>query len=70
MNTIIHAHPVYSSALAIAGVKLPPLTEEFVIYIGGLVKLAKFISTGTRELGTEVVKALEDRKVALMQIMA
>lgn len=66
VNAIIHAHPIYSSALAIAGVELPPVTEEFVIYIGGPVKLAKFVSAGTRELGIEVVKVLGDRKAALM----
>lgn len=66
VKAIIHSHPIYSSALAIAGKELPPITEEFIIYVGGPVKLAKFVSAGTRELGLEVVKALGDRKAALM----
>jgi len=66
INAVIHTHPIYSSALAIAGESLPVLTEEFIIYVGGPVKLAKFEQAGTIDLGREVVKALGDRKAALM----
>lgn len=65
-NAVIHAYPVYASTLAVARRPLPPLTEEFVLYTGGEVRVAGYAPFGTRELAEEVVKALRDRSAALL----
>ena len=66
VNAVVHSHPINSSALAIVREPLPVLTEEFVIYVGGPVELARFEQAGTIELGKAVVEALGDKKAALM----
>lgn len=66
VNAIVHTHPVYTSALAIAREPLPPVTEEFIIYVGGTVDVAKFGGAGTQELADNVLEALKDKKAAIM----
>lgn len=66
VNAIVHTHPVYTSALAIAREPLPPVTEEFIIYVGGTVDVAKFGGAGSQELADNVLEALKDKKAAIM----
>ena len=66
VNAIVHTHPIYTSALAIAREPLPPVTEEFIIYVGGTVDVAKFGGAGTQELADNVLEALKDKKAAIM----
>lgn len=65
-NAVIHAHPIYVTALAIARETLPPVVEEAVLYIGGEVRVAEYAPFGSRELAENVVKALKDRTAAIL----
>ena len=66
INAIIHAHTIFSSAFAVARVDIPKLIEEYVIAIGGEVKVAKFAPAGSKELAENIVDALGIRKAALV----
>jgi len=65
-KAVIHAHPIYSSILAVTGTELPPIVEEMILYTGGEIKVAKYAPPGTQELANNVVEALGDRKAALL----
>lgn len=65
-NAVIHAHPIYATALAIAREPLPPVVEEAVLYIGGEVRVAEYAPFGSRELAENVVKALKDRTATIL----
>ncbi len=65
-NAAIHAHTIYSSALAVARESIPPIIEEAVLYVGGEVRVADYAPFGSRELAENVVKALRDRRAALL----
>ncbi|MHA1721990.1 MAG: class II aldolase/adducin family protein [Candidatus Baldrarchaeia archaeon] len=65
-KAVIHAHPVYSSVLAVTGIEIPPVVEEMILYTGGEVKVAKYAPPGTQELANNVVEALGNRKAALL----
>lgn len=65
-NAVIHAHPIYVTALAIAREPLPPVVEEAVLYVGGEVRVAEYAPFGSRELAENVVKALEGRSAAIL----
>ena len=66
INAVIHAHTIYSSAFAVARTNIPPLIEEYVIQIGGEVKVANFAPAGSYDLAKNIVKSLEDRKAVLV----
>lgn len=65
-NAVIHAHTIYSSALAVARESIPPIIEEMVLYVGGEVRVADYAPFGSRELAENAVKALRDRKAVLL----
>ena len=66
VNAIIHAHTIFSSAFAVARVDIPKLIEEYVIAIGGEVKVAKFAPAGSKELAENIVEGLGFRKAVLV----
>jgi len=66
VNAIVHAHPVFCSVIAIAGMDIPPLIDEQVIYIGGEIKVARYAFPGTPELAKSVVSALGPRNVVIL----
>ncbi len=65
-NAVIHAHTIYSSALAVARESIPPIIEEMVLYIGGEVRVADYAPFGSKELAENAVKALRDRRAVLL----
>ena len=66
INSIIHAHTIFSSAFAVARKDIPKLIEEYVIAIGGSVKVAKFAPAGSKELAENIIEALGVRKAVLV----
>jgi len=66
VNAVIHTHSVYASALAVIGVPLPPVIDEFVIRLGGQVEVAKYAMPGTDELARNAVEALGPRNGVLL----
>jgi L-fuculose-phosphate aldolase len=66
VNAIVHAHPVFCSVVAVAGVDIPPLIDEQVIYIGGEIKIAQYALPGTPELAKNAVSALGPRNAVIL----
>lgn len=66
MNAVVHAHPPFCSAVAVAGMDIPPLIDEQVILIGGEIKAAQYGFPGTPDLAEKVVAALGPRNAVLL----
>lgn len=67
VNAIIHTHPTYATAFAIAKRKIPVVTIEMAGLVGSDVPVVGFVIPGTRELGREVVRTLGDGMAVLLQ---
>ena len=66
MNAVVHAHPAFCSAIAVAGMDIPPLIDEQVILIGGEIKVAEYAFPGTPELAKSAVAALGPRNAVIL----
>ena len=66
INAIIHTHSVFASAVAVAGLEIPPILDEQVAYLGGEIKLAGHAPSGSPELVKNTVAALGDRNAVLL----
>ena len=66
VNAIVHAHPVYCSIAAVAGLDIPPILDEQVIYLGNGIKVACHALPGSPELAQNVVSALGENNVVIM----
>jgi L-fuculose-phosphate aldolase len=66
MNAVVHAHPPFCSALAVAGIDIPPLIDEQVVLIGGEIKVAQYALPGTPELAKNAVSALGPRNAVIL----
>jgi L-fuculose-phosphate aldolase len=66
VNAVVHAHPAFCSAIAVAGMDIPPLIDEQVILIGGEIKVAEYAFPGTPELAKSVVSALGPRNAVIL----
>ena len=67
IRAVIHTHSIYASALAVAGVSLPPVLDELVAYLGGAVEVAEYGFPSTEELGDKVVEAMGERNAAFIR---
>ena len=67
VNAIVHTHSVYASALAVAGIPIPPIIDEMVAHLGDSVQVAQYGFPGTEELGEHVVAALSERNAVLLK---
>lgn len=67
VRCVIHTHSVYASVLAVAGIDLPPIIDEMVVYLGGPVKVAEYGFPSTEDLGEKAVAALGDRSAVLVR---
>jgi L-fuculose-phosphate aldolase len=66
MNAVVHAHPPFCSAVAVARMDIPPLIDEQVILIGGEIKVAEYAFPGTPELAKAALTALGPRNAVLL----
>jgi L-fuculose-phosphate aldolase len=66
VNAIVHAHPVFCSIIAVAGMDIPPLIDEQVVLIGGEIKVAEYALPGTPELAKNAVSALGPRNAVIL----
>lgn len=64
---VVHTHPVFATAVAVAAEEIPPIIDEVVIKIGGRVKVAEYAFPGTEELAKKALDALEDRMAVLLR---
>ncbi|MEY8388544.1 class II aldolase/adducin family protein [Oscillospiraceae bacterium 38-13] len=66
VSAIIHTHSPYATAFAVNNRDIPVILIEMVPFLGGGVPLAHYATPGTRGVGDEAVKALEDRGGCLL----
>jgi L-fuculose-phosphate aldolase len=66
VGSVIHSHPVWATMFAIAHQPIPACIDEFAVYCGGEVRCTEYAASGTPEVGTNAVKALEGRGAALI----
>ena len=66
VNAVVHAHPPYSTMLAIMGLEIPPVHYMIACAGGDTIRCAPYATFGTEELSEHAVRALEDRLACLL----
>ncbi len=66
VNAIVHTHSIFASTMAVLGVPLPPIVDEFVVRLGGQVEVAKYGFPGSQELAQNAIDALGPRNGVLL----
>src|SRR5712671_1087343 len=66
VDAVVHAHPPYSTILAIMGLEIPPIHYMVAVAGGGSIRVAPYATFGTQELSEHAVKALEGRMACLL----
>ena len=64
---IVHTHAVYSSAVAAAGLAIPPIVDEMVVTLGGEVRVSEYAPPASEEVAEQVCAALGNRDAALIR---
>ena len=67
INAVVHAHPPYSTILAIMGLEIPPIHYMIACAGGDTIRCAPYTTFGTQELSEHAVRALEDRLACLLE---
>ena len=67
INAVIHAHPTYSTILAIMGLEIPPIHYMIACAGGDTIRVAPYATFGTQELSKHAVQALEGRLACLLE---
>ena len=66
VNAIVHAHPTYSTTIAIMGRDIPAIHYMVALVGGSNIRCAPYAIFGSEELSRNAVAALEDRKACLL----
>jgi len=66
VNAVVHAHPPFSTVLAIMGMEIPPVHYMIACAGGDTIRCAPYATFGTEELSRHAVAALEDRSACLL----
>ena len=66
VNAVVHAHPPFSTILAIMGMEIPPVHYMIACAGGDTIPCAPYATFGTEELSRHAVAALEDRSACLL----
>ena len=65
-GAVVHTHSIYASAMAVLNESLPPIIDETVPKLGSHIRVSEYAMPGTKQLGTNVGKAIEERSAALI----
>ena len=66
VNAVVHAHPPYSTILAIMGLEIPPIHYMIACAGGDTIRVAPYATFGTQELSEHAVRALQGRFACLL----
>lgn len=67
VNAVVHAHPIYATTFAVAGIPLmDPIMPEAVISLGG-VPLAKYGTPSTMEVPDSIMPYLQEYDAVLLE---
>lgn len=67
VGAVIHTHSIYASALAVAGLEIPPLVDEQVVALGGSVPIAEYAMSGSQELADKACAVLGEGNAVLLR---
>ena len=68
VGAIIHTHSVFTSVVAVSGVKeVPPMIDEAVVAIGGPIHVSEYAFPGSQQLADNVCAALGPRNAAIIK---
>ena len=67
VGAIVHAHPIYSTIIAIMGKEIPPLHYMVAVAGGPTIPCAPYATFGTEELSRHAVAALRHRAACLLE---
>ncbi len=66
VGAIIHTHSIFASAISVAGLDIPAILDDQVVFLGGEIKLSEHAPAGSQEQVTKVLKALANRNAVLL----
>jgi L-fuculose-phosphate aldolase len=66
INAVIHTHSVFASAIAVAGLEIPPILDDQVTFVGGEIKLAGYALPGSQEMVDNVLAVLGEGNAVLL----
>jgi L-fuculose-phosphate aldolase len=66
VNAVIHTHSVFASAVAVAGLEIPPILLDQVLFLGGEIKSSSGALVTTPQQINSFIMALGDRSAALI----
>ena len=66
IHSVVHAHPVFCTTLAIMGMEIPPVHYMLAVFGGPNIRCAPYAIYGSKELSNHAVAALEGRKACLL----
>ena len=67
VGAVMHTHSAFATAVAVAGLDIPPIIDEMVLTVGGEVKVAEYAFPSSEALAANVREALGGRNAALMR---
>jgi L-fuculose-phosphate aldolase len=66
VNAVIHTHSIYATAIAVAGLNIPPILDDQVVYLGGEIMVSRHALPGSEDMANNVVSALGDKNAVLI----
>ena len=66
VGSVVHAHPVHASAMAVRREAIPAFVDEQVVYLGGAVEVSRYAPAASEELAENAVAALGERRAVLL----
>jgi L-fuculose-phosphate aldolase len=67
VDAVVHAHPPYSTILAIMNLEIPPIHYMIACAGGDNIRVAPYATFGTQQLSAHAVHALEGRLACLIE---
>ena len=67
VGAVMHTHSPYASAVAVAGLAIPPIVDEMVIILGGGIEVTEYASPSSEDLAANIVTGLGNRKAVLVR---
>jgi L-fuculose-phosphate aldolase len=66
VNAVVHTHPVFASIVSVTAARIPAITDDQVIYLGGEIRVAEHAVPGSDQLVKNVVSALKQGNAVIM----
>lgn len=66
VGAVVHYHSIYSSVLAVTGLSLPGICEDFVQIVGDKVICSKYALPGSKELAINAIVGLGNRNAVFL----